>query len=147
MDQFMKEDSKVYGVVVDMPLAPKVLGSLVCFVNGAANLYFNMGGGVVGPSQRYRAVAHAARTLVLSAEQALPICEKVKGFDLPVGKFHYVYLLTRNGVYRTSIIPEELTENDTMKRMLFFCYQSVMSEIRTAQLKDEAIKSRNTNEQ
>ena len=31
----------IYGVVVDMPMSPTLLGTLVMYINGAANLYFN----------------------------------------------------------------------------------------------------------
>ena len=43
---FKKElkNDEVYGAVIDMPMSPTVLSTLVCFVNGAANLYFNLGG-------------------------------------------------------------------------------------------------------
>ena len=42
---FKKElkNDEVYGAVIDMPMSPTVLSTLVCFVNGAANLYFSLG--------------------------------------------------------------------------------------------------------
>ena len=36
---FKKND--VFGVVIDIPMSPEVLTTMVCFINGAANLYFN----------------------------------------------------------------------------------------------------------
>ena len=46
---FRKND--VYGVVIDLPMPNNVLSTMVCFINGAANLYFNNGGEYTGAAQ------------------------------------------------------------------------------------------------
>ena len=78
---FKKND--VYGVVIDIPMPGNVLTTMVCFINGAANLYFNNGGEYSGASQRYRNLVQAAHTLVANAGQLLPKAEKTKMYDLP----------------------------------------------------------------
>jgi hypothetical protein len=138
--KMMKPEAQVYGVIADIPMGPNLLATLVCYVNGAANLYFNMGGSVSGMSMKYRPVAHAARTLVLSSEQCLPICEKTTSYDLPMGRDHHVYLLTKKGLYKTVITPTAVNENDRMRKLLFYLYQNVMAEIRTAQMKEASNK-------
>ena len=62
---FKKDD--VYGVVIDIPMPNNVLTTMVCFINGAANLYFNNGGEYTGASTKYKSVVQAARNLVLNA--------------------------------------------------------------------------------
>ena len=68
--------NKVFGVVIDIPMSPTVLTSMVCFINGAANLYFNNGGEYTGASQKYRNLVQATHTLVANAGQLLARCQK-----------------------------------------------------------------------
>ena len=46
----------VYGMVIDMPMDPRTVATLVVYINGAANLYFNNGGSYTGASQRYQSL-------------------------------------------------------------------------------------------
>ena len=62
----------IYGVVVDMPMSPTLLGTLVMYINGAANLYFNNGAEYIGAAQKYQTVAQPARIAVASAPRLLP---------------------------------------------------------------------------
>jgi len=55
----------IYGVVVDMPMSPTLLGTLVMYINGAANLYFNNGAEYIGAAQKYQTVAQPARIAVV----------------------------------------------------------------------------------
>ena len=60
--QFMTK-STLYGVIVDIPMAPNLITTLACFINGAANLYFSNGGDYSGAAQRYPAVVQAIQYL------------------------------------------------------------------------------------
>ena len=40
--------NEVFGVVIDIPMSSDVLTTMVCFINGAANIYFNNGGEYTG---------------------------------------------------------------------------------------------------
>ncbi|MDY4414751.1 MAG: hypothetical protein ACI4K5_00585 [Ruminococcus sp.] len=135
---------EVYGVVIDMPMGNSILTTMVSFLNGATNLYFNMGGEYSGASQRYVNLVQATRTLVLYANSLLPQCQKVKAFDLPTGNTHFIYLLTNNGVYKTELLPATVAQESPEKRGVFNLYQKVLSEVRTCQLKDQQA-SRNKN--
>ncbi|MCI1269706.1 MAG: hypothetical protein LKG21_07395 [Ruminococcus sp.] len=132
------KSEEVFGIVIDMPMGPQVLTSMVCFVNGAANLYFNNGGEYAGASQRYRNLVIAARNLVVNANALKPQCDKVKAFDMPVGRTHFIYLLTKKGVFKTSLDPLDVSKESNEKRVVFALYQQVLSEIRQCQLKDQA---------
>ena len=77
---------QVFGVVIDIPMTSDVLTTMVCFINGAANLYFNNGGEYTGASQKYRNLVQAAHTLVANAGPLLPKCKKTKMFDLPTAE-------------------------------------------------------------
>ena len=55
----ISDEHSVYGVVIDMPIDPRTLSTLVVYINGAANLYFNNGGSYTGASQRYQTVGQA----------------------------------------------------------------------------------------
>lgn len=128
----------VYGVVIDMPMNPTLLTTMVCFINGAANLYFNVGGDYSGAAQRYPALVQAARTLVVNASKYLGACEKVRQFDLPTGRTHYIHLLTSGGIYKLQIQPNAIPEDDQARRTLYLLYQRVLQELRLSQMKDQS---------
>jgi len=132
--------NEVYGVVVDIPMSPTVLTTMVCFLNGAANLYFNNGGEYTGASQKYRNLVQATHNLVLNSNQLLKRCEKTRTYDLPKGRVHNVFLLTRSGIYKTEIKPGIIPETEPELRTFYVLYQRVLSELRNCQLKDEAEK-------
>ena len=129
---------QVFGVVIDIPMSPTVLSTMVCFMNGAAHLYFNLGGEFTGAAQRYRGVAQASYDFVKAATDLLDGAEKTTKFDMPTSGKNFVYFLTKSGVYKTVITPNAIpADNDTMKKIHYYI-QRVMSELRTAQLKDQA---------
>ena len=137
---FKKElkDKQVYGVVVDIPMSPTVLATMVCFINGSANMYFNLGGEFVNAASRYRGVAQAAYDFVKNASDYLGCCEKTTQFDMPTAGKNFVYFLTKSGVYKTVITPNAIPADDDDRRKINFFTNRVMSELRTAQLKDKA---------
>ena len=128
----------VFGVVIDIPMSSDVLTTMVCFINGAANIYFNNGGEYTGASQKYRNLVQAAHTLVANAGQLIPKAEKTKQYDLPKGRTNNIFLLTKGGVYKTEIKAGLIPENEQELRTFYVLYQRVLSEIRSCQLKDEA---------
>ena len=130
--------NEVFGVVIDIPMSPTVLTTMVCFINGAANLYFNNGGEYTGASQKYRNLVQATHTLVANAGQLIPKCEKTKTYDLPKGKTHNIFLMTKNAIYKTEIKPGIIPETEPELRAFYVLYQRVLNELRSCQLKDDA---------
>lgn len=129
---------QVFGVVIDIPMSSEVLTTMVCFINGAANVYFNNGGEYTGASQKYRNLVQAAHTLVANAGEIMKNCEKTKKFDLPTDRTNNIFLLTKGGVYKTSIPAGLIPEDKPELRTFYVLYQRVLSEIRNCQLKDDA---------
>lgn len=142
--QEIKPD-EVYGAVIDMPMSPTVLASLVCFINGSANIYFNLGGEYINAAARYRGVAQASFDFVRFATSCLDCCKKTTKFDMPIAGKHYIYLLTKRGVYITELSPDAIAKEDDTKKKLYNMYQRVMSQLRVAQLKDQAAGTSNGN--
>lgn len=130
----------VYGVVIDIPMTNQVLSSMVCYINGAANLYFNNGGEYSGAAQKYRNLVQVSHTLVANAKTLLPKAEKVKAYDLPTGRTHFIHLLTTGGIYKIVLKPGFIPEDEPELRTLYVLYQRVLNELRQCQLKDEAEK-------
>ena len=128
---------EVYGIVIDIPMSPTVLATLVCFANGSANLYFNLGGEFVNAAARYRGVAQAAYDFVKNASGYLDCCEKTTKFDMPTAGKNFVHFLTKSGVYKTVITPNAIPADDDIRKKINFFTQRVMSELRVAQLKDK----------
>ena len=113
--QFFKGNFKktdVYGVVIDIPMPNNVLTTMVCFINGAANLYFNNGNEYTGASQKYRNLVQATHNMVANANILVPKCEKVKSYDIPRGRIHNIFLLTRSGIYKTELHPGVIPETE-----------------------------------
>lgn len=129
---------QVYGAVVDIPMSPTVLASLVCYINGSANIYFNLGGEYVNAAARYRGVAQASFDFIRLAGECLDCCEKTSQFDMPVSGKNYVYLLTKNGVYKTEITPNAIASDAVSKKKLYNLYQRVMNQLGLAQIKDRS---------
>ena len=136
-DTNFKKD-EVYGVVVDIPMASDILTTMVCFINGAANLYFNNGGEYTGASTKYRNLVQAAHNLVANAGPLVSKGEKTTKFDLPTGQTNFVFLLTKGGVYKVEIKAGLIPESEPEKRSIYVLYQRVLSELRSCQLKDDA---------
>ena len=134
--QFMTK-STVYGVVVDIPMAPNVITTLACYINGAANLYFSPGGDYSGAAQRYPSVVQATRAFVTQAADMLDLSEKADSLELPNNRQHIVYILTTGGIYRIRLNPTSGNHNQK-ERYLMSLYQRVMGELRGAQMKDKA---------
>ncbi|MBE6852755.1 MAG: hypothetical protein E7505_04690 [Ruminococcus sp.] len=136
----LTDDKQVYSAVVDIPMGPDLLGTLVCLANGAVNIYFNNGATITGLSSRHPALAQSCRSFLASANQSLPVCERTSVFDLPVNSSsHYVHLMTRKGVYKTVINPlTAAAEADKMRAFLLHLYQKVMNEVKNAQARDRA---------
>ena len=111
---------------------------MVCFINGAANLYFNNGNEYTGASQKYRNLVQAAHNLVANAGILLPKSEKTTKFDIPRGKTHNLYLLTKGGIYKVEFQPGIIPTEETEKRTIYVLYQRVLNELRNCQLKDMA---------
>lgn len=115
---------------------------MVCFINGAANLYFNNGNEYTGASQKYRTLVQAAHNLVANAGILLPKCEKTTRFDLPQGRTQNIFLLTKGGIYKTSLQPGVIPETEPEMRSIYVLYQKVLNELRSCQLKDMANASK-----
>ena len=117
----------IYGVVVDMPMSPTLLGTLVMYINGAANLYFNNGAEYIG-----------ARIAVASAPRLLPEAVKTTATDLPNAQHHYIYLISKNGIYKKDLRLANLPNESKEMQSFFYLYQQVMGALRNAQVKDRS---------
>lgn len=128
----------VYGAVIDMPVSPTLLCTIVLYINGAANLYFNNGSEYIGAAQRYQPVAQASRVAVTNAQQLLSQATRTKTFDMPNAQWNYIYLLTKKGIYKKELRLSNLPEESAEMKNFFALYQQVMRYLRSAQLKDRA---------
>ncbi len=140
----LTDDKQVYSAVIDIPMGPELLGTMVCLANGSVNIYFNNGATITNLASRHPSLAQTVRTFIASAGQSLPVCERTSVFDLPLNtSTHYAHLMTRKGVYKTVINPFDLgnTEENKMKAFLLHLYQNVMNEMNNAQAKDQATRN------
>lgn len=128
--------NEVYGMIIDIPMGGTVMVTMVCFINGAANLYFNNGGEYTGASTKYKSVVQAARNLVVNANPLKETCKRTSQYPLPVAGKHYIYMLTKRGTFKAEIDPKTIQNDSREKRIVYHLYQQVMGALRLAQLRD-----------
>lgn len=136
--KLVQNKDTIYGVVVDMPMSPTLLCTLVMYINGAANLYFNNGSEYIGAAQRYQTVAQPARIAVANAPRILEEAIKTKATDLPNAQHHFIYLITKNGIYKKDLRLADLPKESKEMQTFFYLYQQVMGALRNAQVKDRS---------
>lgn len=133
--------SEVYGIVVDIPLNPVLLCTLTAYANGACNLHFNNGAEYTGAALRHQTVIQPSRLLVANAAHLLPQAKLADKFPLPMGRQHYVHLLTKKGIYKRAIDPMTVRKDTKEAQTVYVLYQQLMQVMHSAQLKDRAEKS------
>ena len=136
--KLVQNNDTIYGVVVDMPMSPTLLCTLVMYINGAANLYFNNGSEYIGAAQRYQTVAQPSRIAVANAPRILEEATKTKATDLPNAQHHFIYLITKNGIYKQDLLLANLPKESKEMQTFFYLYQQVMGALRNAQVKDRS---------
>lgn len=130
------KSDEVYGIIIDIPMGQTIMVTMVCFINGAANLYFNNGSEYTGASTKYKSVVQAARNLVVNSNPLKQICKRTSQFPLPVAGKHNIYMLTKRGIFKSEINPQTIYNDSKEKRVVYHLYQQVMGALRLAQLRD-----------
>lgn len=133
--------NEVYGVVIDIPLNPVLLCTLTAYANGACNLHFNNGAEYTGAALRHQTVIQPSRLLVANSVHLLPQAKSVNKYPLPMGRQHYVHLLTKKGIFKRAIDPMTIRQDTKEAQTVYVLYQQLMQAMHSAQLKDRAEKS------
>ena len=63
-------------------------------------------------------------------------------FPLPTSQPHHLYLLTKKGIFEKKVLPSAIKEESEDMQAIYFLYQQVMRELRSAQLKDQAMSQK-----
>jgi hypothetical protein len=134
------DENTVYGVIIDIPVNPKELQTLVVYINGATNLYFNNGASYTGAAQRYPSLVQAGRLLTLNASSLVKEAERTKSYPMPTNQIHNVYLLTKRGTYVLSYLPTAMEEASPELKIFNSLFQRVKMELITAMRKDREAK-------
>jgi hypothetical protein len=119
----------VYGAVVDMQMGAAT-ATMVCMADGTVSLYFENGGGFIGVGQKYEAVRKEGIDLLNNAARILHTLNPAVSFPLPNYQMHNVYLLTKDGIYTTTIDPKLINNEKDEIKFLFVLYQRLLSKIR-----------------
>jgi len=124
----LENDEQVFGAVVDMSVSNGMVATMICFIDGAASLYFSNGGGIIGAGQ-HESVQKAAGSFLISVHQVLPIMKKIDNFDMvPKENHHIFYLFTKAEVYFLDLDVEDYQESKE-KYFLFSLSQMLLTEI------------------
>jgi hypothetical protein len=60
-----------------------------------------------------------------------------------MGRNNNIFLLTRNGIYKKTVSPTEVSNESKEVQSIYFLYQRVMQELHSAQMKDRAAAQKN----
>jgi hypothetical protein len=131
----------VYGLVIDIPMNATLLSTLVVYANGACNLYFNNGAEYVGAALRHQTVIQPSRLLVANSAPLLADAMRAKAFPLPMGRQHFVHMLTKKGVFKRVIDPFTIQQDRKEAQTVYVLYQQLMQVMRSAQIKDQSEKA------
>lgn len=63
---------------------------------------------------------------------------KTKATDLPNAQHHFIYLITKNGIYKKDLRLADLPKESKEMQTFFYLYQQVMGALRNAQVKDRS---------
>jgi len=125
------KETEPYGLLMEMGVQISVV-TLVCFVDGDANVYHKTGGGMIGGSA-HESVRKAARAFVALAAKAVPKMTKTTDFPLPGSDRVRFYVLTPQGVFTTEANRQALTNPKSELGALFYAGQEVVAEMRQVQ--------------
>ncbi len=131
-------ENTVYGLVIDIPMNATLLCTLVVYANGACNLYFNNGAEYVGAALRHQTVIQPTRLLVANSARLLAEAMPVKKYPLPMGRQHYVHMLTKKGIFKRVIDPLNIRQDTPEAQTVYVLYQQLMQVMRSAQIQDKA---------
>jgi hypothetical protein len=120
-----------YGLLMEMGIQISVV-TLVCFVDGDANVYYKTGGGMIGGSH-HESVRQAAKAFVALASKALPKMVKATDYPLPGMDKVRFYVLTPQGVFTTETNRQTLANPKSELGALFYQGQEVVAEMRQIQ--------------
>lgn len=120
-----------YGLLMEMGVQITVV-TLVCFVDGDANVYHKTGGGMIGGSS-HQSVRKAAKAFVALAARALPKMTKTTDFPLPGMDRVRFYVLTPQGVFTAETNRQALSNAKSELGALFYAGQEVVTEMRQVQ--------------
>jgi len=125
------KETEPYGLLMEMGIQISVV-TLVCFVDGDANVYHKTGGGMIGGSA-HESVRKAAKAFVALAARAVPKMTKTTDFPLPGSDRVRFYVLTPQGVFTTEANRQALTNPKSELGALFYAGQEVVAEMRQVQ--------------
>jgi hypothetical protein len=132
------KETEPYGVLMEMGVQISVV-TLVCFVDGDANVYHKTGGGMIGGSA-HESVRKAARTFVALAAKALPRLTKTTDYPLPGADRVRFYVLTPQGIFTTETNRQALANPRSELGALFYAGQEVVAQMRQVQEQREEEK-------
>ena len=120
-----------YGLLMEMGIQTSVV-TVVCFVDGDANVYYKSGGGMIGGIS-HENVRSAAKAFVALAPKALLKMVKATDFPLPGADKVRFYILTPQGVFTTETNRQALTNAKSELGALFYSGQEVVTQMRQVQ--------------
>jgi hypothetical protein len=123
--------NEVYGLLMEMGIQISVV-TLVCFVDGDANVYYKSGGGMIGGIS-HENVRNAAKAFVARAPRTLPKMVKITDFPLPGPDKVRFYALTPQGVFTTETNRQALANAKSELGALFYSGQEVVTQMRQVQ--------------
>lgn len=120
-----------YAVIMET-CYPDYLFTLVAISDGAASVYFNNGGGIIGAGQHPEVCSQAVGLLEFAEKNKIHLM-KTNEHPLPKINFVRFYLITQDGTYTHEALENDLGNNQSELSELFFCTHKLLTSIREAE--------------
>lgn len=126
-------EHEVYAVVIDSNDGGRIY-TVACFADGTCSVYYHSGAAHLGMGQKSSKIAGAAKAMVFSSEQVLPVLEVSDDFTLPLDGERNFYLLTKNGVYKAKTNKNTIEESSREYKFLNFLAFNIAEKLKTSKL-------------
>lgn len=128
-------DYGIFGAIMEMGHA-QGFASVSSFITGDASIYFSNGGGMLG-GINHQVVKNAALNFIQSSLNFITIFNKTKIHPFPKLDQTNFYILTKDGIYYTQAITNDLGNKRSELSPLFFAGQDVITAYRMIKPKME----------
>lgn len=126
----LDNNRQVYAAVVDMPTSENNITTLMCTFAGTVSLCYQNGGRELGLGQKSEKIKQAGTSFLFSAGQMVQHMKRTTDFSVPKGKESYVFLLTRDNVFRTEFDMKNINNYDINIELLNSLIQNVLNKIK-----------------
>lgn len=124
----LDNNRQVYAAVVDIPVSDNNVASIMCTFAGNVSVCYRNGGRELGLGKNEK-IKQAGTSFLFSAGQTVENMKKANNFNLPRENETYIFLLTRDNVFKTEYDMNHIDEYDMNIKLLNVLIQNLLHKI------------------